>query len=294
MKKAFAHTAAYDAAIAEYLTARAEPGADPEHFPGSLAVVVEKVLDLRYGENPHQAGAFYRAGHEPDEPTVAFARVLQGKELSYNNLLDLEAALNAVKEFDETACVVVKHNTPCGVALAGDARRRPSPGPAPAIRSRPSAASWPSTGRSTRPPPRSSPTCSWSASSRPATTRPPARRWPRRRGSACSRRPGWRGRAPPGRAGRRRRRELRSVNGGLLVMDRDLGSVQPRGLQGHDAGASPPSRSGRTCCFAWKVVKHVKSNAIVFARGDQTVAIGGGQTSRVESVKTAVMKAQLR
>src|SRR5512133_1560889 len=117
MQKAFAHTAAYDAAISEYLTARAAEDAEPAHFPQTLAAVYTKAQDLRYGENPHQAGAFYRAGREPEEPTVAFAKVLQGKELSYNNLLDLEASLAAVKEFDEVACVVIKHNTPCGVAL---------------------------------------------------------------------------------------------------------------------------------------------------------------------------------
>ncbi len=117
MKKAFAHTAAYDAAISEYLTARETTDAQPARFPATLAAVYTKAQDLRYGENPHQAGAFYRAGREPDEPTVAFAKVLQGKELSYNNLLDLEAALAAVKEYDEIACVVIKHNTPCGVSL---------------------------------------------------------------------------------------------------------------------------------------------------------------------------------
>src|SRR5512138_1861741 len=118
MKKAFAHTAAYDAAISEYLTSRETPAAAPTHFPATVGAVYTKVQDLRYGENPHQQGAFYRAGREPEEPTVAFAKVLQGKELSYNNLLDLEAALAAVKEFDETACVIIKHNTPCGVATA--------------------------------------------------------------------------------------------------------------------------------------------------------------------------------
>jgi phosphoribosylaminoimidazolecarboxamide formyltransferase/IMP cyclohydrolase len=95
MKKAFAHTAAYDVAISEYLTSRETPAAAPIHFPATLGAVYSKVQDLRYGENPHQAGAFYQAGREPDEPTVAFAQVLQGKELSYNNLLDLEAATSS-------------------------------------------------------------------------------------------------------------------------------------------------------------------------------------------------------
>src|SRR5690349_14192989 len=86
MRKAFAHTAAYDAAIGEYLTARDAPAAEPKHFPDVLGAVYAKVQDLRYGENPHQAGAFYRAAREPEEPAVAFSAILQGKELSYNNL----------------------------------------------------------------------------------------------------------------------------------------------------------------------------------------------------------------
>src|SRR5512142_1187886 len=117
MRRAFAHTAAYDVAVAEYLTSRAGPEATPRHFPGAVGGVWHLAQDLRYGENPHQAGAFYRAAREPEEPTVAFASVLQGKELSYNNLLDLEAALACVKEFEGTACAIIKHNTPCGVAV---------------------------------------------------------------------------------------------------------------------------------------------------------------------------------
>src|SRR5207253_10252218 len=88
MRKAFAHTAAYDAAISQWLSEQ-----ESELFPQELSVPMQKVFELRYGENPHQKGAFYREGREPKEPTVAFAKVLQGKELSYNNLLDLDAAL---------------------------------------------------------------------------------------------------------------------------------------------------------------------------------------------------------
>ena len=144
MRKAFAHTAAYDAAIAEYLTARAGPEAAPRHFPEVLAAVVRQGRqDLRYGENPHQAGAFYRSAREPEEPTVAFAEVLQGKELSYNNLLDLESALACVKEFDELRLRGREAQHALRRGDGRERRRRPSRAPAPAIRSRPSAASWP-------------------------------------------------------------------------------------------------------------------------------------------------------
>jgi phosphoribosylaminoimidazolecarboxamide formyltransferase/IMP cyclohydrolase len=291
MRKAFAHTAGYDAAIAEYLTSRSAPGAPGAPFPGTLAAVYEKVLDLRYGENPHQAGAFYRAGREPLEPTVAFAKVLQGKELSYNNLLDLEAALAAVKEFDDVACVIVKHNTPCGVALSSSAAEafararacdpvsafggivalnRPVDGPAakeladlflecviaPAYA--PEARSVLAAKKNLR------------LLEAPRLSEPRAS-WLRRPEEA---------------------REIRSVVGGLLAMDRDLGSLRREECTLMTKRA-PTEKEWRDLLFAWKVVKHVKSNAIVFASGDRTVAIGGGQTSRVESVKIAVMKAQL-
>src|SRR5512145_2055550 len=291
MRKAFAHTAAYDAAISEYLTARETPEAQPARFPATLAAVYTKVQDLRYGENPHQAGAFYRAGREPDEPTVAFARVFQGKELSYNNLLDLEAALAAVKEHDEPACVIIKHNTPCGVALGRTvaeafARARACDpvsafGGIVALNRPVDAAAAaeltllflecviaPSYDDAAR--------AALAVKKNLRLLEAPRLGEPRA---------SWK-RAPED------LRELRSIPGGLLVMDRDLGSV------GRDAckvmtRRAPTEQEWKDLLFAWKVVKHVKSNAIVFAKDDCTTAIGGGQTSRVESVKIAVMKAQL-
>jgi phosphoribosylaminoimidazolecarboxamide formyltransferase/IMP cyclohydrolase len=291
MKKAFAHTAAYDAAISEYLTARATPESEPTRFPGTLAGVYSKELDLRYGENPHQAGAFYRAGREPEEPTVAFANVLQGKELSYNNLVDLEAALAAVKEHEEPACVIIKHNTPCGVALgrtvaeAFSRARACDPvsafGGIVALNRGVDAAAAkeltdlflecviaPTYDPDAR--------AALAAKKNLRLLEAPRLAAPR---STWKRRP-------------EELRELRSIPGGLLVMDRDLGSVRREDCRVMTKRA-PTEREWQDLLFAWKVVKHVKSNAIVFAKGDQTVAIGGGQTSRVESVKTAVMKAQL-
>ncbi len=291
MQKAFAHTAAYDAAISEYLTARATEDAEPAHFPQTLAAVYTKAQDLRYGENPHQAGAFYRAGVEPEEPTVAFAKVLQGKELSYNNLLDLEAALAGVKEFDDVACVVIKHNTPCGVALGATVAeafvRARACDPVSAFGgivalNRPvdAAAAKELTDLFLE--------CviapGYDAAAREALAA--------KKNLRLLEAP----RLAAGRASWRRRpeelRELRSIPGGLLVMDRDLGSIRREDCKVMTKRA-PTEAEWKDLLFAWKVVKHVKSNAIVFAKDDRTVAIGGGQTSRVESVKTAVMKAQL-
>jgi phosphoribosylaminoimidazolecarboxamide formyltransferase/IMP cyclohydrolase len=291
MRMAFAHTASYDAAVAEYLTSRAGPDAPPRHFPGAIGGVWYLGQDLRYGENPHQAGAFYRAPREPEEPNIAFATVLQGKELSYNNLLDLEAALACAKEFDDVAAVIIKHNTPCGVAMGatpGEAFARARAcdpvsafGGIVALNRRVDAA------------------CAkeltdlflecvvapgYDADARAALGAKKNLRLletPRLADARSS----WRRRPEEA-------RELRSVVGGLLVMDRDLGAIRREDCKLMTRRA-PTDAEWKDLLFAWKVVKHVKSNAIVFAKGDRTTAIGGGQTSRVESVKTAVMKAQL-
>jgi len=291
MKKAFAHTAAYDAAISEYLTSRTSADAAPLHFPATLGAVFSKVQDLRYGENPHQAGAFYRAGREPEEPTVAWASILQGKELSYNNLLDLEAAVANLKEFDGTAAVIIKHNTPCGVALGASlaeafARARACD-PVSAFggivalnRAVDEAAARELTDLFLE--------CviapGYDAAARALLAAKKNLRLlesPRLGQPSAS----WRRRPEEA-------RELRSITGGLLVMDRDLGRVRREDCRVMTRRA-PTEEEWKNLLFAWKVVKHVKSNAIVFAAGDRTVAIGGGQTSRVESVKTAVMKSQL-
>ena len=113
---AFQHTASYDTAIAEYLRQQA---AEPEYFPESLTLALERIQPLRYGENPHQQAASYRWGGVPTtatQPTVADAEVLHGKELSFNNLLDLNAALAAVSSFTAPAVVIIKHTNPCGLA----------------------------------------------------------------------------------------------------------------------------------------------------------------------------------
>jgi len=290
MKKAFAHTAAYDAAIAEYLSSRLTQDATPVRFPGTLAAAWSKVQDLRYGENPHQAGAVYRAPREPEEPTVPFAQVLQGKELSYNNLLDLEAALAAVKEYDATACVVIKHNTPSGVSMGATpaeafARARDCD-PVSAFggivamnRTVDAAAAKELAGLFLECV--IAPAFSPEARDLLATKKnlrllvsprlgEPRATWKRRPDES---------------------RELRSIPGGLLVMDRDLGSVRREDCKVMTKRA-PTEKEWQDLLFAWKVVKHVKSNAIVFAEGDRTLAIGGGQTSRVESVKIARMKAR--
>jgi len=233
----------------------------------------------------------YRAGREPEEPTVSFAQVLQGKELSYNNLLDLEAALACVKEYDDTACVVIKHNTPCGVAVGA------TPGEAFArARACDPVSAFGGIVAFNRPVDAAAAQelgslfleCVIAPGYAPEARAALAAKKNLRlleNPRLAAPRASWRRRAEEG-------REIRSMVGGLLVMDRDLGSVRREDCKVMTKRA-PTEQEWKDLLFAWKVVKHVKSNAIVFASGDRTVAIGGGQTSRVESVRIAVLKAQL-
>ncbi|MFZ5471259.1 MAG: bifunctional phosphoribosylaminoimidazolecarboxamide formyltransferase/IMP cyclohydrolase [Myxococcota bacterium] len=280
MRKAFAHTAAYDASIAAWLS---ESAHDP--FPGELAMGFLKVQELRYGENPHQRGAFYREHRLPKEPTVAGAQVLQGKELSYNNLLDLDAALGLVLEFPGSPCaVVIKHNTPCGVAI--------DPSLEKAYRAAHAADEVSAFGGIV-------------ALNRPvdeATGKALAETF-----LEAVIAPGYSSQALAVLSAKKNLRlleagevlgsplvrarpqlDVRSVSGGLLVMDRD--ALEPAQEWKVVSRRTPSDDELAALRFAWKVCKHVKSNAIVFAAKDRLLAAGGGQTSRVDSVKIAAAR----
>ena len=278
--KAFHHTAAYDAAIAEYLASQFEASPTPreEPFPAVLNLRFWRVQTLRYGENPHQQAALY--SRTPDALPLG-GRLLQGKPLSYNNLLDLDAAWRAVGDFPDPTAVIIKHNTPCGVAsaealaeavlqaLAGDpvsafggviAVNRPFDGAAAEALG----------------------DLFVEAIAAPAFT-PEAR-------SILSRRSDCRllemvpeTELPPDLGW-----ELRSVRQGILLQDPDaLGD-----LEWQVVSARPPTEAEReSLAFAWRVVRHVRSNGIVLARGRATVGIGAGQMSRVDAVRMAVLKA---
>jgi len=287
MRKAFAHTASYDLSIAEYLAGRPAEGAEVPPFPSVAGLLGVDGKILRYGENPHQAGAFYRIEPAPAEPSIAWATVHGGKELSYNNLLDLESALACVKEFDETACVIIKHNNPCGVATgaslaeAFEAARSVDPVSAfggivalnrPVDRAAAEvlnaiflecviAPSYDDEARELL-----SSKKSLRLLSNPLLGAP---------------RSSW----------KRSGRELRSMVGGLLVQDRDLGEIQEPELK-LVSSREPSAEEVKAALFAWKVCKHVKSNAIVFGAPDKILTVGAGQTSRVDSVKLARMKSR--
>lgn len=281
MRKAFAHTAQYDLAISAYLDTEA---GSMERF----AVVGEEGKTLRYGENPHQQASFYKTQPKPAEPSVAWAQVLGGKELSYNNLLDLEAALAAVKEFDEPACVVVKHNNPCGVASGKDAaeafERAREVDPVSAFGgivalNRPvdEAAAKALTSLFLE--------CIIAPSYDDAAM------------EVLSTKKNLRLLADP-LLGRPRGEwgfapwEVRTMVGGLLVQQRDLGAVSRDALRVVTKRQPTPDEL-EAALFAWKVVKHVKSNAIVFGEKGRVLAIGAGQTSRVDAVRLAATKSHL-
>ncbi|MFY0575158.1 bifunctional phosphoribosylaminoimidazolecarboxamide formyltransferase/IMP cyclohydrolase [Cystobacter fuscus] len=280
MRKAFAHTAAYDASIAGWL---AEQATEP--FPQELSLTFQKVQSLRYGENPHQRGAFYREHAAPAEPTVAFSRVLQGKELSYNNILDLDAALGLVLEFPEQPCaVIIKHNTPCGVALDGSlvtAYRTARAidevsafGGIVALNREVDRACAEALAETfleaVIAPSYSAEALQLLAAKKnlrlleagPALASPTARP--------------------------RAQLEARSVSGGLVVHDRD--AVEPPLEWKVVSKRAPTPDEEKALRFAWRVCKHVKSNAIVFSNGQKLLAAGGGQTSRVDSAKIATAR----
>ena len=278
--KAFAHTARYDTMVANYLQGRnPAPGSA---FPQSLPLVYEKVQDLRYGENPHQQAAFYR-DVTPRGPSVSNARLLQGKELSFNNIADADTAIECVRQFSEPACVIVKHANPCGVAVAGDPRAAYDR----AYRTDPTSAFG---GILAFNRPLDAATVSTILERQFVEVLAAPAILPEAR-AALAAKPNVRvlelGDLPVDHGAEL---EFRSVSGGLLAQTRDLGMVRRDQLQ-VVSRRQPTSAELDDLLFAWRVCKFVKSNAIVYAREHRTLGIGAGQMSRVYSSRIAAMKA---
>lgn len=276
--KAFEHTAQYDGMIANHFGAMLSESA----FPRTYNMQLTKKQDLRYGENSHQDAAFY-VENDIAEASVATAEQIQGKALSFNNIADTDAALECVKEFDEPACVIVKHANPCGVALGEDIlsaydrayktdptsafggiiafNRELDAQTAQAIIDRqfveviiaPSVSD---------------------AAKEVVSAKQNVRLL------ACG---DWRGQLTEG-------HDFKRVNGGLLVQDRDFGMVEKEDMQVVTKRA-PSEAEWRDLLFTWKVAKYVKSNAIVYCKDSMTIGVGAGQMSRVYSAKIAGIKA---
>jgi phosphoribosylaminoimidazolecarboxamide formyltransferase/IMP cyclohydrolase len=273
---AFRRTAGYDAAIAAYL---AETRDD---FPAGLVLNFDLQRELSYGENPHQRAAYY-AERGARRHLLSRTEQLHGKELSFNNLYDLDAGLGLLAEFELPTCVIIKHNNPCGAAVAGDVptayQRARDCDPVSAyggvvVLNRPVDAALGEALAGTFVEVLCAP--GYSDEALAALTVKPNTRILRR---------GERRRRNPG------ERDLRRVVGGLLVQDRDAES-EGRSQMKIVTERAPTEAEWGDLLFAWRVAKHVKSNAIVIARDLVTVGLGAGQMSRVDSVRLAIEKAQ--
>ncbi|EKO3735568.1 bifunctional phosphoribosylaminoimidazolecarboxamide formyltransferase/IMP cyclohydrolase [Vibrio metschnikovii] len=284
---AFEHTAAYDGMIANYFGTLVpsygdnKEGDEESKFPRTFNAQFIKKQDMRYGENSHQAAAFYVEAN-PQEASVATARQIQGKALSYNNIADTDAALECVKEFTEPACVIVKHANPCGVALGSDIleayQRAYQTDPTSAFGGIIAFNRELDAATATAIIERQfveviiAPTVSKQAAKIVASKQ-------NVRLLACGE---W--------SSKTTGFDLKRVNGGLLVQDRDQGMVSLNDLK-VVTSRQPTEEELKDALFCWKVAKYVKSNAIVYAKGDMTIGVGAGQMSRVYSAKIAGIKA---
>ncbi|HMM47110.1 MAG TPA: bifunctional phosphoribosylaminoimidazolecarboxamide formyltransferase/IMP cyclohydrolase [Thiobacillaceae bacterium] len=278
--KAFAHTAIYDGAISNYLSALNADNAR-ETFGRTLNLQFTRAQVCRYGENPHQAGAFYVEAKAP-AGTISTARQIQGKELSYNNIADTDAALECVKQFDAApACVIVKHANPCGVAYganlleAYDRAYRTDPesafGGIIAFNGRLDGATAQAIVERQFVEVIIAPEVSPEASEAVAAKK-------NVRLLACGH---WGGAVA--------QLDMKRVAGGLLVQDADV--LLNAGLE-VVTQRTPSEEEMDDLMFAWRVAKFVKSNAIVYARDRMTIGVGAGQMSRVNSARIAAIKAE--
>src|ERR1700730_17332138 len=280
-QKAFATTAAYDSAIAstfERIPAdsfQLQP--ETAAFPSTLRFTFHKTLDLRYGENPHQKAAMYSDGSQVG---VANARQLQGKELSYNNIVDLQAAWDLAQQFDEPVVAIIKHTNPCGTAtgktLAEAYKRALECDPVSAFGgvigvNRPIDAEAAEEMHKLFLEVIAAPAFDEAAKAKFASKKN------LRLVEVNAANEKW---------------VLKNVSGGILVQDADVRPLAESDLRVVTKRAPTPEEK-RALLFAWKVCKHVKSNAILYARDGQTVGVGAGQMSRVDACKVGAMKAQL-
>ncbi|MEK9712318.1 MAG: bifunctional phosphoribosylaminoimidazolecarboxamide formyltransferase/IMP cyclohydrolase [Thalassolituus sp.] len=290
--KAFEHTAAYDGMIANYLgtidqTAEVLSVDDRDAFPRTFNSQFIKAQDMRYGENPHQKAAFYVEAN-PAEASIATAKQIQGKELSYNNVADTDAALECVKSFTKPACVIVKHANPCGVAVVPDDEGgiRKAYDLAYATDSESAfggiiAFNRELDGETAQAivdrqfveviiAPKVSAAAAEVVAAKQNVRLLECGEWSAERVDGF---------------------DYKRVNGGLLVQDRDNGMITKDDLKVVTKRA-PSEAELNDLIFAWKVAKFVKSNAIIYAKDRQTVGVGAGQMSRVNSARIAAIKAE--
>ncbi|MDA2918711.1 bifunctional phosphoribosylaminoimidazolecarboxamide formyltransferase/IMP cyclohydrolase [Desulfobacterota bacterium AH_259_B03_O07] len=281
--KAFSDVARYDGAISNYLSSIDEDG-ERTKFPSNLTLHFEKKMGLRYGENPHQDGSFY-IEKGIGEPCVSNSIQIQGKELSLNNIFDTDAAFETVKEFSETACVIVKHKNPCGVATA----ENPFLAFAKAKECDPESSFGGIVAFNTEVDEATASELSGmflEVVLAPSYTEGAISTLSTKKNLRVMK-------TPPLNNSRKEGLDHKKVVGGLLVQDRDLSADEDFKNFKVETKRQPTDEEMQALKFAWKVCKHVKSNAIIFARDGQTIGIGAGQMSRIDSVKLASMKANI-
>jgi len=282
MVKAFEHTAGYDGMIANHFGAR-DTDNNERDFSDTFNVQYFKTQEMRYGENPHQKAAFYTEAN-PTEASVATAKQLQGKELSFNNIADTDAALECVKQFDKPACVIVKHANPCGVSVGVDIGTAYNL----AFATDPESAFGGIIAFNRELDAKTAeaicekqfveviiaPAVSADALAVVATKK-------NVRLLEC------------GTWGNQRPQDFdyKRVNGGLLIQDRDNGMIIEQDLTVVSKRV-PTDTEMTDMLFAWKVAKMVKSNAIIYAKNNQTIGVGAGQMSRINSARIAGIKAE--
>ncbi len=281
--KAFSYVARYDAAISNYLSTLNEDGTQMK-LPKSYTLHLEKKMDLRYGENPHQQGAFYTQSDLP-YPCISNAKQLWGKQLSLNNIYDTNSALELVKEFNETTCVIVKHNNPCGVAtnkiLLQAFLKAKECDPVSAF-----GGIIAFNGKVDKPTAEEIAAMFVEIVIAPEYSEEALEVFKSKKNIRILQTPGLDDHGS-------KKLDFKRVVGGMLIQDWD--STSDENFQGMKIATKqqPTEQDITDMKFAWKVCKHVKSNAIIFAKNSRTVGIGAGQMNRVDSVKIAAMKAQI-
>jgi phosphoribosylaminoimidazolecarboxamide formyltransferase/IMP cyclohydrolase len=286
-REAFTQTCLYDSAVSSYLSGLDEEGnrSVETGFPDTLIMGGSKIQDLRYGENPHQQAAFY-AGSGTTEPVLAGAEQLWGKELSYNNILDTDATVQLIMEFDKPACVIIKHTNPCGAAVSGS----PAQAHRMAMLTDPVSAFGGIVGFN-----REVNREAAEEVSRVFTEVVVAPAYSTEALDVLKTKKNLRILLLPGLDEPEFDSTvpyIRSAGGGFLVQGRDLLTLDEDSLK--VVSKRPPTGEEMASLrFAWVIAKHVKSNAIVYATQDQLVGVGAGQMSRVDSAKLGVMRANL-
>ena len=285
-KEAFSHTCLYDRDVVVFLSRLDEEGQRfADLFPETLLLAGTKVQDLRYGENPHQGAAFY-ASRDSSEPGLAGARQLGGKELSYNNILDADAAMQLTREFKQAACVIVKHTNPCGAALA----ESPAEAYLKAVQTDPVSTYGGIVGFNREVDEKTAGEISKVFTEvviAPSFTEGALGVLRRKKNLRILQVPELEDPCPDSSAF-----SVRSAGGGYLIQDQDLATLNEGTLK-TVTKRKPTQSEMEALRFAWIIGKHVKSNAIVYAREGQMVAVGAGQMSRVDSVRFGAMKASL-